>query len=122
DIETRRLLAVGLTAGLLAGLQRGEQALPQWPLGLGLEAREHRLDHAGANHGVRGGDHVRLSPMPRPWLVAGAGTPGGMPARVEAAELPALHVRVAGRDLLEGARRRATGAHQIESEEAEARI
>src|SRR5688572_11223096 len=85
DVEPGRLLAVGLAARALARLERGEQPLPDWAPGLGLERLEHGVDHARPHDQVGGGHDVARRPVPRPGPVAGAGAPGGMAADVETA-------------------------------------
>ena len=44
------MLAVGLAARALAGIEGREQALPLGPVRLRPERVEHGVDHAGADH------------------------------------------------------------------------
>src|SRR5262249_22323670 len=83
---------------------------------------EHRVSDLRPDDRVRRDDDVAVDAMAGPRSVAGAGAGGGKPGRVETPELAPLDELIAGRDLLQHARRGIAGAQEIESEMTEARV
>src|SRR5262249_46776836 len=122
DEEPAGCLAVRLTSGRLARLERPQQPLPQRKVAALPKGLEHRVGDLRADDGVRRDDDVPVGAMSGPRPVARARSCRREPCCVETSELAPLDELVAGRDLVQHARRRVAGAQQIETEMTEARI